>query len=123
MSISVRLSNIYLTLLKCLDEAAITNDNDEDDEVNRAVVLPLLGKVKALRAHAYKKAGANELADHLEFHTFVFRCGWMARNLHTAFDYIYNTQKKDSACARVLAGWKIVASNGERLRGYPSITK
>lgn len=70
-----------------------------------------------------KKAGVNELADSLDFHTFLFRCGWMARNLHTAFDYIFNNEKKDSACGKVLAGWKLVGSNGERYGGNPCKTR
>ena len=71
-----------------------------------------------------KKAGVNELADHLDFHTFLFRRGWMARNIHTAFDYIFNNEKKDSACGKVLAGWLMVDSNGNiRGGGYPAKTK
>ena len=58
--------------------------------MEQMVVLP----IKA-RAHLFKKASVNDLADHLQFHTFLFRCGWMARNLHTAFDYIFNTTLDD----------------------------
>ena len=92
-------------------------DESADDLDKRLVAIP------NLKAHSMKKAGVNELADHLDFHTFLFCCGWMARNLHTAFDYIFNNEKKDSACGKVLAGWLMVDSNGKRRGGYPSKTQ
>ena len=46
----------------------------------------------------------------------------MVRNLHTNFDYMFNNEKKDSACGKVLAGWKLVGSNGERHGGQHSKT-
>ena len=41
----------------------------------------------------------------LPFHTIVFRAGWLAKNLHTAFDYIFNSVKKDDSCGHVQGGW------------------
>ena len=70
-----------------------------------------------------KKAGINELADNLDFHAFLFRCGWMVSNMHTTFDYIFNNEKKDSACGKVVAGWKLVGSNYERHGGQHSKKK
>ena len=101
-----------------LDRPEGNTDNDDNEDIGeRVVVLPI--KVKA---HSFKKSGVNDLADHLQFHTFLFRCGWMARNLHTAFDYIFNNERKDVACGKVLAGWTLVGSNGERHGGCPPKT-
>ena len=56
--------------------------------------------------HGRKKA-AGDMSDNQEvpFHYLVFRCGWLVKNLHTAFDYVFNSKVKDRKCARVLAGW------------------
>ena len=37
--------------------------------------------------HTPKKSGVNMLADHLHLQVFVFRAGWLAKTMHTAFDY------------------------------------
>ena len=47
----------------------------------------------------------------LPFQTIVFCAGWMVKNLHSAFDYIFNSVKKDDDCAHVLAGWMNQADN------------
>ena len=54
----------------------------------------------------------------LQFHQMVFRCGWATKNLHTAFDYIFNSVNKDSVCGKVLANWTTV-SNGCILGSIP----
>ena len=43
----------------------------------------------------------------LPFHNIVFCAGWMAKNMHSAFDYIFNSAEKDSTCAHVLADWGV----------------
>lgn len=35
----------------------------------------------------------------------VFRAGWLAKNLHSAFDYIFNSMLKDEKCGKGLADW------------------
>ena len=58
-------------------------------------------------SHGRKKS-ANVLSDlfNLPFHVLIFRCGWAAKNIHSAFDYIFNLVSKDEACGHALAGWK-----------------
>ena len=53
-----------------------------------------------------RKLGINILSDDssLPFQTIVFRAGWAVKNLHSAFDYIFNSHQKDDSCAHVLAG-------------------
>ena len=119
MYLSKHTSVKKLTLLPRIFTSAVksqerTSTDDMEDEGTWTVVLPV-----KIQAHSMKKAGVNELVDSLDFHTFLFRCGWMVRNLHTAFDYIFNNEKKDSVCGKVLAGWKLVGSNGERHGGNP----
>ena len=41
----------------------------------------------------------------LPFHIIVFQAGWVVKNLHSAFDYIFNSAHKDESCAHVLSGW------------------
>ena len=35
----------------------------------------------------------------------VFRLGWLLKNAHSAFDYVFNSKIKDVASGRVLGGW------------------
>ena len=35
----------------------------------------------------------------------VFRAGWLAKKLHSAFDYIFNSMLKDEKCGKGLADW------------------
>ena len=54
-----------------------------------------------------RKLAVNVLSNisSLPFHIIVFRAGWVVKNLHSAFDYIFNSAHKDSSCALVLSGW------------------
>ena len=71
--------------------------NDEDDEYGEFVcVLPS----KLASGHIGKKSGINQLADLENMQMFVFREGWMVKNMHTAFDYIFNIQKKTQFVGR-----------------------
>ena len=42
----------------------------------------------------------------------------MVKNLHTAFDYITNTKRKDHICAKVVANW-LVKMGDEYVGGIP----
>ena len=69
--------------------------------------------IKTERQTSYghnRKKGVNALSDifNLPFQTLIFRCGWAAKNIHSAFDYIFNSMEKDDACAHALADWKEV---------------
>ena len=48
----------------------------------------------------------------------VFRCGWATKNLHTAFDYIFNSTNKDTVCGKILGQWTKL-SNGKITGGCP----
>ena len=87
-------------------------DNGDSNE-NHEVYLP-----KKFVGHGFKKSAVNILGECLEFHVFVFRCGWMVKNMHTAFDYLFNSAKKDRVCGKVLAGWS-TCSDGSVHGGYP----
>ena len=67
-----------------------------------------------------RKVGVNVLSDdtYLQFHFFAFRSGWTVKNMHSDFDYIFNSVRKDMSCAKVLSGWKTIR-NGEYNGGIP----
>ena len=71
---------------------AVCTDDDEfnEEDLDCLVCLP-----SQLRGHGNKKRAVNKLAEVLEIQIFSFRCGWMVRNMHSAFDYIFSTIKKD----------------------------
>ena len=68
--------------------------------------------------HTPKKCGVNKLADFLHIQIFVFRAGWMVKNMHSAFDYILNSKQKDRLCAKVLANW-LVKMGDDYVGGIP----
>ena len=90
----------------------------DDDEFNEEDLHCLVSLPPVVRGHANKKSSVNKLADVLDIQVFAFRCGWQVRNIHSAFDYIFSTTKKDAKCGKVLAGW-LPNSAGEYLGGYP----
>jgi hypothetical protein len=50
----------------------------------------------------------------------VFRCGWMAKAMHTIFDYLDKSPNADRKCARASAGWPISEhANGNDQAGRP----
>ena len=62
----------------------------DDEELEFVIEIP-----RKVRAHSGKKGAVNELSEKLEVQYFAFRCGWLVKSFHSAFDYIVNTQKKD----------------------------
>ena len=73
---------------------------------------------KKIRGHQPKRSSVNQLADSLDIQTFVFRAGWLVKNVHTAFDYIYNSKKKDRISGKVLAGWSHLRES-DLVTAYP----
>ena len=71
-----------------------------------------------IRGHTAKKTAVNQLGDSLEIQTFVFRAGWLVRNVHSAFDYIFNNKKKDRISGKVLAGWTHLKES-DMITAYP----
>ena len=43
----------------------------------------------------------------------VFRAGWVMRNAHTVFDYLFGNSLSDQRCARVLSGWSVPDHSGQ----------
>ena len=82
------------TLIQCAKKygSAVCTDDDEfqEEDLDCLVSLP-----SQFRGHGNKKRAVNKLAESLEIQIFSFRCGWMVRNWHSAFDYLFGTNKKD----------------------------
>ena len=114
-------------LLTCVDcilcENVFTKGgyNPQDSQDEHVVVIPEGAMLpEKMGSHGHKKAAVNTLAENLNFQTFVFRCGWMVRNFHSAFDYIFNSTRKDLQCGKTLAGWHRLGVYGDKvLGGFP----
>jgi hypothetical protein len=57
------------------------------------------------RSHSLKRNAVQMLQEFLPAHSFIARCGFLAKNIHTMFDYFFNSQNQDHKSAQVLAGW------------------
>ena len=88
----------YESIMSIVDRYQDEMDPDEFEEYVFLVPSKYSG-------HTPKKSSVNKLADNLNIQIFVFRAGWMVKNMHTAFDYIVNTKKKDELCGKVIANW------------------
>ena len=84
---------------------------DEDMEKWEISITSMQNSKQTSYSHGRKKS-TNHLSDlfNLPFHVLIFRCGWAAKNIHSAFDYVFNSSAKDEACGHALAGWKDVSS-------------
>ena len=67
--------------------------------------------LKDFAGHTNKKTGVNFVAEMLEIQMFCFRAGWQLAAAHSAFDYIFNTTKKDKVCGLSLSGWTTYINN------------
>ena len=65
------------------------------------------------------KLGVNVLSNisSLPFHVIVFRAVWIVKNLHSTFDYIFNSMHKYDSCAHALAVW-LKTINSKYQGGY-----
>lgn len=86
---------------------------EEQEEGEFIAVLP-----KKFNSHGIKKNAVNFLSENSEFQVFVFSCGWMVKNIHSAFDYIFQSMKKDNICGKLKASW-IRLMDGTIVGGYP----
>ena len=95
---------------------AFTDDTDPGevcDNINahfhdsmRHSVRDTNGNLKsANRSHSLKRHAVEKLQEHLSPHTFVDRCGFIVKNLHTMFDYFQNSAHQDEKSALILANW------------------
>ena len=93
-----------------------------DDPDNTHYESAKMDKKQSAYSHGRKK-GINIMADdcHLQFQSLAFRSGWQVKNMHSAFDYIFNSAKKDNFCAKVLGGWTKM-QNGEYAGGVTPTT-
>ena len=92
----------------------ISSENTEDeiavpDHFKAAMANSILGKNGTrrsyTRSHGMKRHAVGQLQEHLQPHSFVDRCGFVVRNVHTMFDYFHNTAKQDEESAQTLANW------------------
>ena len=77
------------------------------------------GKLRAnIRSHSFKRWAVQELQEYLPPHAIVGRCGWVVKNIHTLYDYIFNSTRQDANAGKTLQGW-IFSVAGEVLGGVP----
>ena len=91
-------SLLYKRYSECLIECSKEYGNTvctDDDEFREEYLDCLVTLLSVLRGHGNKKRAVNKLAENLEMQIFSFRCGWLVQNLHTVFDYLFGTNKKD----------------------------
>ena len=82
----VKMAEKYGNYVKVVD----SEYEAEDEELEFVIAIP-----RKVRAHGGKKGAVNELAEQLDIQYFAFRCGWLVKSFHSAFDYILNTNRKD----------------------------
>ena len=81
-------------LIKIADKygSVVMEDDDEFDEDDKKYIVCV---PKQYRGYGGRKKAANTMSDFLDFHIWSFRMGWMVRNMHSAFDYLFNSASKD----------------------------
>ena len=70
------------------------DDLDEENEFCEEDLDVLIEIPQTFHSHSNKKRAVNMLVESLELQIFSFRCGWLVRSCHSAFDYIFNSAKK-----------------------------
>ena len=64
------------------------------------------GNVKSMnRSHSMKRHSVQKLQEHLPPHSFVDRCGFVMKNMHTMFEYFINSETQDHKSGLALANW------------------
>lgn len=64
------------------------------------------GNIKSTkRSHSLKRHAVGKLQEHLPPHSFVNRCGFVMKNMHTIFDYFVNSENQDEKAGLTLANW------------------
>ena len=87
------------------------SDDDENIPSNfresmQRVFIDSKGKKHSkVRSHGNKRFAVSTLQEHLSPHTFVSRCGFAMKNLHSMFDYFFNSKNQELTCAHTIAGW------------------
>ena len=69
----------------------------KDDDVEDYEIFMNKDTNRKKTSYSYgRKLGINVLSNvsALPFQVIVFRAGWMVKNLHSAFDYIFNSKKR-----------------------------
>jgi hypothetical protein len=95
--------NMHQSFKECLKNASVTTK----------------GKIRAnIRSHSFKRLAVQELQEYLPPHAFVGRCGWVVKNIHTLYDYMFNSKRQDANAGKTLQGW-IFSVGGEVLGGLP----
>ena len=82
------------------------------------------GKVKSIiRSHGFKRNAVQTLQEYLAPHSFVARCGWVVRNIHSLFDYMFTSSRQDANAGKTVQGWKKSSMEGDVLGGVPPSIK
>ena len=64
------------------------------------------GNIKCTkRSHSLKRHAVDKLQEHLPPHSFVNRCGFVMKNMHTMFDYFVNSSGQDEKAELTLGNW------------------
>ena len=72
-----------------------------------------------LCSHSFKRRAVQVLSEFLSPHTFVERCGWMVKNVHSLFDYVFVSPIQDSECGKTLQEWTMRGLNNVIIGGLP----
>ena len=85
-------ADVFVKMAETYGDNVTIVDSDYEPDLDKEFVISIPRK---FRAHSGKKGAVNELAEQLDIQYFAFRCGWLVKSFHSAFDYILNTEKKD----------------------------
>ena len=89
------------------------------EEALKSVTTDTKGRTKCTkRSHSLKRFAVQTLQEHLSPHSFVARCGFLAKNIHTMFDYFVNSATQDHKSTKVLGNW-LHSMEGEIQGGIP----
>lgn len=72
-----------------------------------------------IRSHGFKRNAVQTLQEYLAPHSFVGRCGWAVRNIHSLFDYIFTSPRQDANAGKTIQGWVKSSLDGDVLGGVP----
>lgn len=88
--------------------------------LERSEIDESTGNVKAyVRSHSLKRNAVQTLQEYLAPHSFVARCGWVVKNIHSLYDYMFNSPSQDANAGKTVQGWKKASMDGNVLGGVP----
>ena len=101
--ISALRCDLYIVLTDHIIMSTIIGSENNTEEIavpdhfQAAMANSIVGKNGTRRSftclHGMKRLAVGQLQEHLQPHSFVNRCGFVVRNIHTMFNYFHNTAK------------------------------